>query len=118
MSIAVSIARTIRRLNLHGFVMKLPIFGQALYDGLSLEFDRVNDFRTLVTTSAVPNKNMDVSTIQDYEAKYGIVEDVTINDESRIDKIIERAQRDGNGGPDWIQDQIQQNQLLVLGQQG
>lgn len=111
MSIAVSIARTIKRLNLQSFIMKLPVFGQALYDGLAEEFDRVNDFRTLVNNSVVVNENMDVSTITDYETKYGIIEDVTINDEDRIDRIIERAQRDGNGGPDWIQDQIQQSGL-------
>ena len=88
--------------------MKLPIFGKALYDGLSLELDRVNDFRTLVNKSVVANENMDVSTIEDYEDKYGIDEDVTATDQERIDRIVERAQRDGNGGPDWLQQQIRQ----------
>ena len=88
--------------------MKLPIFGQALYDGLAEEFDRVNDFRTLVNNSVVPNTNMDPSTIQDNEGKYGIDEDITATDEERIDRIIEAAQRDGNGGPDWLQEQVRQ----------
>lgn len=88
--------------------MKLPVFGQALYDGIALEFDRVNDFRTLVTTSAVPNANMNTDTIVDYEGKYGIDEDITATNDERIARIIERAQRDGNGGPDWLQEQIQQ----------
>ncbi len=108
MSIKTSIARTIKRLNLQSFIMKLPVFGQALYDGLAEEFDRVNDFRTLVKTSVVPNENMDPSTIQDNEGKYGIDEDITATDEERINRIIERAQRDGSGGPDWLQEQVRQ----------
>ena len=87
--------------------MKLTVFGQDLYDGIALEFDRVNDFRTLVTKSSVPNINMDPDTIIDNESKYGIAEDITATNSERIDRIIERAQRDGNGGPDWLQEQIQ-----------
>ena len=107
MSIKTAIARTLRRLNLQGIVMSLPVFGQAVYDALSLEFDRVNEFRTIVTKSVVPNENMDPDTIEDYESKYGIDQDTTATNAERIDRIIERAQRDGNGGPDWLQDQIQ-----------
>ena len=107
MSIQESISRTIRRLNLQSIIMKLPIFGQALYEGLSEEFDRVNDFRTIVNVSTVANENMDPDTIEDYEQKYGIDPDITATDTERIDRIIEAAQRDGNGGPDWLQEQIQ-----------
>lgn len=106
MSIKDSISKTIRRLNLQGIIMKLPIFGKALYDGLSCEFERVNDFREIIKTSVVPNENMDNSTIDDNERKYGIVTDISLLDSQRIDRIIERAQRDGSGGPDWLQDQI------------
>ena len=87
--------------------MKLSTFGQDLYDGIACEFDRVNDFRTLVTKSSVPNVNMDPDTIKDNESKYGIDRDSLATDTQRIDRIIERAQRGGNGGPDWLQDQIQ-----------
>lgn len=107
MSISTSIARTIRRLNLQSLIMKLPIFGQALYEGLSEELDRVNNFRTSITISVVPNENMDSDTIEDNEQKYGIELDASATDETRITRIIEAAQRDGNGGPDWLQDQIQ-----------
>jgi len=107
MSIKTSIARTLRRLNLQSVVMKMPVFGQAIYDGLSEEFDRVNDFRIQINNSIVPNDNMDVSTIQDYEGKYGIDKDSIATNRQKIDRIIERAQRDGNGGPDWLEDQIQ-----------
>ena len=107
MSIKTAIARTLRRLNLQGVVMSLPVFGKAVYDALSCEFDRVNEYRTIVTKSAVPNENMSPDTIDDYESKYGIEQDATATNTERIDRIIERAQRDGNGGPDWLQDQIQ-----------
>ncbi len=120
MSIKESIARTIRRLNLHSIIMKLPIFGKAVYDGLSEEFDRVNDFRTLVNISTVANENMDPDTIEDYEGKYGIEPDITATNAERIDRIIEAAQRDGNGGPDWLQDQIQKagfNLFVILNEQ-
>jgi len=106
-SIKTSISRTIKRLNLHSVVMNLPIFGKALYDALSKEFSRVNDFKNIVKSSTVPNENMDISTIDDNELKYGIDEIISATDTERIARIIERAQRNGNGGPDWIQDQIQ-----------
>ena len=106
MSLGTAISNTIRRLNLQSFIMRLPVFGQALYDGISEEFNRVNDFRTIVTKSVVPNENMSTDTIKDNEGKYGIDEDDTATDDEKIDRIIERAQRDGNGGPDWLQDQI------------
>lgn len=100
------IARTIRRLNLHGVIMKLPIFGQAIYDGLSLEFERVDDFRNLVNNSVVANVDIYDSTIEDYELKYGITPISTDDNDSRKDKILQKAQRDGSGGIDWLQDQI------------
>lgn len=106
-SIKDAISRTLKRLNLHGAVMDLPIFGKALYDGLSCEFDRVNDFRSLVRDSSVPNENMDDSTVEDFETKYGIDPIFTDTLDQRIIKIIERARMDGSGGPDWLQNQIQ-----------
>ncbi|KKM92255.1 hypothetical protein LCGC14_1220360, partial [marine sediment metagenome] len=106
MSLATAISNTIRRLNLQSFIMRLPVFGQALYDGISEEFNRVNDFRDIVTTSVVPNTNMATETIEDNEKARGIDTDTTKTDSERIDRIISEAQRDGNGGPDWIQDRI------------
>ena len=108
MSLATAISNTIRRLNLQSFIMRLPVFGQALYDGISEEFNRVNDFRDIVTKSVVPNTNMSPDTIEDNEQARGIDPDITKTSAERIDRIIEAAQRDGNGGPDWLQEQIQQ----------
>lgn len=101
-----AIARTIRRLNLHSVVMALPVFGQALYDGLSAELNRVCDFKDVIKSAVVPNVNMDHDTIDDYESKYGIITDELLSDNERIGKIIERAGRNGNGGTDWLQQQI------------
>jgi len=102
-----AIARALRRLNLQSVVMKLPIFGQAIYDGLSLEFERLDNFKNIVKNSVVPNENMDISTLDDYEKKYNIRPDLLLSDKNRIDKIIERASRNGNGGAEWLQQQIQ-----------
>lgn len=107
MSIKESIAATIRRLNLHGIVMRIPIFGKALYEALSCEFERVNDYRKIVLSSTVANKDIDESTIDDNEKKYGIIPISTDTKEERICRIVEKAQRDGNGGIDWFQSQIQ-----------
>ena len=102
-----AIARTIRRLNLQSMVLAFPVFGQALYDALSLELERVNNYRDIVTESTVANINMNISTIDDYEKKYGIDYIYTSTNQERIARIIERAGRNGSGGPDWLQDQIQ-----------
>ena len=106
MSLVTAISTTIRRLNLQSFIMRLPVFGQALYNGISEEFNRVNDFRDIVTKSVVPNTNMSTDTIEDNEQARGIDTDTAKTDSERIDRIISVSQRDGNGGPDWIQDQI------------
>lgn len=102
-----AIARALRRLNLQSFVLSIPVFGQALYDGLSQEFGRVNDFKDIVKRSVVANDNMDITTLDDYEKKYNLRTDPLFSDQVRIDKIIERASRNGNGGSEWLQQQIQ-----------
>ena len=102
-----AIARTLKRLNLQSILLAFTVFGQALYEALSLEFERVNDYRDIVTISTVPNENMSTDTLDDYEQKYGIEYIYTSTPEERIARIIERAGRDGNGGADWLQDQIQ-----------
>jgi hypothetical protein len=103
-----AIARALRRLNLQSFVLSIPVFGQALYDGLSQEFGRVNDFKDIVKRSVVANDNMDITTLDDYEKKYNLRTDPLFSDQVRIDKIIERASRNGNGGSEWLQQQIRQ----------
>ena len=102
-----AIARALRRLNLQSVVMSLPVFGKALYDGLSEEFGKVNDFKNIVKSAVVANVNMDISTLEDYEKKYNLRVDTLFDDKARIDKIIERASRNGNGTALWLQQQIQ-----------
>lgn len=107
MSIKTSIANTLRRLNVHGRIMALPIYGQALYDAIAEEFDLLNDFRNQVSSAVVPNVNMDSDTIEDFESKYGIANISTSSDKTRIERIIERASGNGNGGADWFEERIQ-----------
>jgi hypothetical protein len=101
-----AIARAIKRLNLQSVVMNLPVFGQALYDGLSEEFNRVNDYKDIIKHSVVANDNMSIETLDDYEKKYGLRTDPLFSDAERVNKIIERASRNGNGGAEWLQKQI------------
>ncbi len=103
-----AIARAIRRLNLQSIVMNLPVFGKALYDGLSEELNRVNDFKDIVKSSTVANENMSVDTLEDYEKKYNLRFDPLFSDQDRINKIIERASRNGNGTAIWLEGQLQQ----------
>ena len=103
-----SISRALRRLNLQSIVMNVPIFGKALYDGLSAEFSRFDDFKNIIKKSVVANPNMDITTLDDYEKKYNLRKDPLFSDNERINKIIERASRNGNGGPYWLEQQIRQ----------
>lgn len=101
-----SIAKTIQRLNLRSRITNFISFGPALYQGIATEFARVKDFRDIVLRSSVPNENMSAFTIDDYETKYGITPVQAATDEERIGRIIERASENGNGGPDWLEEQI------------
>ena len=51
---------------------------------------------------------MSVDTLDDYEKKYNLRTDPLFSDNDRINKIIERASRNGNGGSEWLQKQIRQ----------
>ena len=108
-SIATAITRTIKRLmvQIKGVppgVDWLP----KLYDGLSKEFGRVNDYRRLVERSTVPHEGMPPESADDYEQKYGVENYGALSDGERIARIIERAQGNGNGGPDFLQDVLHQ----------
>ena len=102
------IIRALKRLNLQSFVLSIPIFGNALYEGLSAEFVRVDDYKNIIKNSVVPNVNMDESTLSDYEKKYGLSYDSLLTADERRAKIIERASQNGNGTATWLQQQIRQ----------
>ena len=87
--------------------MALPIFGKALYEGLSEELNRVVEYKDIVKSSVIPNANMNVDTLEDYEKRYGLRSDPLFSDEDRINKIIERASRNGNGTATWLESQLQ-----------
>jgi len=78
-----------------------------LADGLSAEPARISEMRDKVLCAAVPNVALCPEAIYDLENKYGIPHDDTRTDAQRIAAIVQRASRDGAGGPDWIELQIQ-----------
>jgi len=88
----------------------LPGFTQfrELMSGFAVEFGRVVDYRDKVKRSIVPNPDMDPDTIDDYKIKYGESNYLGGTTEDQINRIIEKAALTGNGGPDWIQEQVQQ----------
>jgi hypothetical protein len=78
-----------------------------LLEGISVEFGRVKDFKDEVYRSTVPNSNMSVNSIDDYNKKYGIPNSVGGTDTEKINRIIEKAALTGWPGKDWLEDQIQ-----------
>ena len=113
MSIATSIARTLKRLLLGGRVSSGVTWLPRLLRGLSKEFARVNDLKNIVLRAAVPSRDLPVETLDDLEEKYGIEPIANATDDERRNRIIERARPDGNGGPDWLQEVVQQAGFLL-----
>ncbi len=107
MSMIDAIARTIKRLNVKGVITDFGSTGLALYRGIATEFNRVKDYYATIAESSVPNNSMSNLTIDDYESKYGITSVNAATDTDRIGRIIERASENGNGGADWLEEQIQ-----------
>ncbi|MBE3064405.1 MAG: hypothetical protein IMZ69_05235 [Spirochaetes bacterium] len=103
-----AIARTLKRLTVGGRVLDGVTWFPKLYEGLSKEFGRVDDYRKKVLAAAIPNENLPTESLDDQEAKYGIENYLGFTDQERVDRIMERANRDGNGGADWLQEQVQQ----------
>jgi hypothetical protein len=103
-----SIARTLKRLNVGGKVLDGVTWLPKLYTGLSKEFGRVRDYRKKVLAAAIPDENIPVESIDDLETKYGIENYLGLSDAQRIERIVARATGQGNGGLDWLQEQIQQ----------
>jgi hypothetical protein len=82
-------------------------YGPALYRGIAAEFNRVNDQKNIVLNSVVATDNLPSEAIEDYQKKYGIADIPLDTDEVKIAKIMQRASWNGNGGYDWLQEQIQ-----------
>ncbi len=106
MSITSAISRRLKSLFIKA-TFGFPTYGRALMDGLSVEFNRFDEFRQKISSAVVASDNLPDEVLDDYEIKYGIsyINDST-NDERRA-RIIERASENGNCGPDWLQTQIQ-----------
>jgi len=78
----------------------------ALYEGLSIEFERLRVAKTQVYNSSVPNAGMSADSIADYADKYGM-RYLSGTDDAKIQKIISRAALSGASGAGWLQHQIQ-----------
>ena len=100
------IERLIARL-LKGITI-LPIIKdiKLLIEGFSVEFYRFLDYKDSILISVVPNKDMDVQTIPDYNNAYGIPSSLGGTDSEKIDRIIERSDGTGFPGKDWLHDQV------------
>ena len=107
-SIAVGIARTIKRLMVGGQQNDGTNYIPKVVTGLSGEFNRLNDYRKLVHRSMAASDNIPVEAIDDIENKYGIDNYLGLTNEERVARIIERASTNGNGGADWLQEQVRQ----------
>lgn len=107
MSLSQVIARTLKRLMVGGRATEGATWLARLYDGLSQEFRRVNEFRHLVVRSVVPNRDLPEEALEDMERKYGLRESSVFTNAERLARILERARLDGSGGPDWLQDILQ-----------
>ena len=108
MAISDSIARTLRRLMVGIRGAEGAEWIPRVFDGLSKEFGRLNVYRRKVLSAMVPNDNTDPDAYDDLEEKYGIDNYLAVSEEERLDRIIEAAQQNGNGGPDFLQDALQQ----------
>jgi len=101
-----SIKNTLNRLSVN---IHLPSFGnlKKLYAGLAVEFSRFIDYKNSIYNNVVPHPGMDSFAIDDYNKKYGIPKYLPGPDELRIDRIIEKANVTGFGGPQWLEEQVQ-----------
>ncbi len=103
-----AIARTLKRLLAGGRVTDGPVWLAKLYAGLAPEFNRLSEYKGKVMAAAVPNENLPAEALDDLEAKYGIEHYLGLSEQERINRILERASGTGCGGPDWLQEQLQQ----------
>ena len=102
-----SIKKTLLRLSGNIFSFDPVNWYPKLLEGLSIEFSRVRDFKNQILNSTVPNDNMYVESIDDYNIKYGIPSTVGGTNQQKIQRIIEKASLTGMPGKDWLQEQIQ-----------
>lgn len=101
------IEKTIKRF-LDFLYLLIPVkFLDALISGIAVEFYRVIDYKDSILKSVIPNVNMSLLAIPDFNKKYGIPNTLTGTDEEKINRLIEKIDITGFPGPDWFQEQIQ-----------
>lgn len=111
-----SIKRTLINLfgKIYGFnpITWFPLF----MEGIAIEFNRLREYKNIVLSSTVANENMSPYSITDYNDKYGIPQTLTGTDVAKIARIIEKANLNGEPGPDFLEEQLQKAgfQLYVI----
>ena len=77
-----------------------------LIEGIAVEFYRVIDYKDEVLRSVVPNENMSVDSIEDYNVMLGIPNSLSGTNSEKIARIIEKNYFYGFPGKDWLEGQI------------
>ena len=77
-----------------------------LIEGIAVEFYRVIDYKDEVLRSVVPNENMSVDSIEDYNVMLGIPNSLSGTNYEKIARIIEKNDFYGFPGKDWLEGQI------------
>lgn len=99
-------ARTIKRLFGKIRIFNPVIWYPLLIEGLSVELDRVREFKNEIYRATVPSSDLPSFAIDDFEDKYGI----TLRsgtDQERINRILEKADLNGLPGKDWLERLVQ-----------
>jgi len=111
-----SIKRTLIRLSGKIYIFNPITYFPFLMEGIAIEFNRIREFKNNVLSATVPNENMWVDSIEDYNNKYGIPQTLNGTNQQKINRIIEKANLNGYPGADWLQEQIQMAgfQLYVI----
>jgi hypothetical protein len=106
MSLQDNIGKLLNRLSVK---INLPGFENLnnVYNGLAGEFARIIENKNVILSATVPNKNMTPDSIEDYNIKYGIPNNIGDTDEEQINRIMARSIFKGNGGKDFFEEQIQ-----------
>ena len=101
-----AIKNTLRRLSGKIYIFNPWKWYLPLLEGLSIEFNRISDFKDQVLSSTVPNSNLPSFSLDDYNKKYGIPDFLATTDEENICLIMERADLNGFPGYEWLEEQL------------
>jgi hypothetical protein len=100
------IERLIKRMLAGVSILKVVKDLKNLVDGFAIEYYRWIDYKDLILSATVPNKQMAVDSINDWNSMFAIPNSLGGTDAEKIDRIIEASVLTGFPGPDWLEGQI------------